>query len=82
MILNPRDKLDLEIEIKIILFSGGPRYCVGSKYAMLFLKTCLCNLLRNFEIDTPLKIDELTFRLSITMKFMQPYLISLKNRKF
>jgi cytochrome P450 family 313 len=63
-------------------FSGGPRYCIGSKYAMLFLKTCLSNLLRNFELETSLKIEELTYRLSITMKFVQPYLISLKPRNF
>lgn len=63
-------------------FSGGPRNCVGAKYAMMLLMSSLSTFLRNFEIETPLKFDELTCQLTATMRFAQPYLISLKPRNF
>lgn len=67
-----------------ILFvcSGGARYCIGSKYAMLFMKTCLSNFLRNYEVDTSLKYEEIQFRVSVTLKILQETSISLKPRNF
>ena len=74
------------IHMKLISFKfipeGGPRHCIGSKYAMLFMKTCLANFLRNYEIDTTLKYDELDFRVSVTLKINQPTKISLKRRHY
>jgi cytochrome P450 family 4 len=31
-------------------FSAGPRNCIGQKFAMLELKSTICNVLRNFEL--------------------------------
>jgi cytochrome P450 len=61
---------------------GGARYCIGSKYAMLFMKTCLSNFLRHYEVDTSLKFEELQFRVSVTLKILQETKISLKPRNF
>lgn len=34
-----------------IPFSAGPRNCVGQKFAMLEMKSCITSILRNFEIS-------------------------------
>jgi cytochrome P450 family 4 len=31
-------------------FSAGPRNCIGQKFAMLELKSTICNVIRNFEL--------------------------------
>lgn len=61
---------------------GGPRLCIGSRYAMMFMKTCLAHFLRNYEVETLLKYDELEFRVSVTLKINQATKISIKKRNF
>lgn len=34
-----------------IPFSAGPRNCVGQKFAMLEMKSCITSILHNFEIS-------------------------------
>lgn len=63
-----------------IPFSGGPRICIGAKYGMLFMKTVLVNFLRKYKIKSNLKYDELDFEISISMKIVQRYMISLELR--
>lgn len=46
------------------------------------MKTCLANFLRNYEIDTSLKYDELDFRVSVTLKISQQTKINLKRRNY
>ena len=41
-------------------FSGGPRICLGMRFAMTEMKVCMAKLLENFKI-TPCKETELTF---------------------
>ncbi|XP_030757139.1 cytochrome P450 4C1-like [Sitophilus oryzae] len=51
-----------------IPFSGGPRNCIGQRFAILEVKTVLCGILRNFilePVDTPetlVLIQELILR--------------------
>lgn len=65
-----------------LLSLGGPRLCIGNKYAMMFMKTFLTHFLRKYEVDTTLKYDELEFRVSVTLKITQETKISMKRRKF
>ncbi|CAH0560964.1 unnamed protein product [Brassicogethes aeneus] len=54
-------------------FSGGPRNCIGMKYAMMVMKTTIANIVRNFHITTKHKsIDELEFESSIVMTTKNP----------
>ena len=42
-----------------IPFGGGPRICIGSKYAMLQMLIILCRLIERYDIslDSPSKIE-------------------------
>jgi cytochrome P450 len=60
---------------------GGARICLGRKYAMLFMKTCLAKVLLNFQLDTKLKFDDIQLKFSITLKLAQDYVISARRRE-
>jgi cytochrome P450 len=64
-----------------IPFTGGSRICLGRKYAMLFMKTCLAKLLLNYELDTKLNFNDIKLKFSITLKLAEDYVITLKKRQ-
>ena len=63
-----------------IPFSGGPRICIGLKYAMNVMKIVLVHFLRNYEITTSLKYEELEMKIAISLKISQKYMIQIKKR--
>lgn len=50
-----------------IPFSGGPRSCLGVKFAMIELKMIASYLLRNFEMYTPDKVDDIILLPNLTL---------------
>lgn len=60
-------------------FSAGPRNCIGQKFAMLELKSTMCNILRNFEL---IKSDvELKIITQMTLKSMSGVHVGFKPRR-
>jgi cytochrome P450 len=64
-----------------IPFTKGPRMCIGWRYAMISMKIQLANILLKYEVDTSLKLDELEFKVNITLNVCQGFMISIKKRE-
>lgn len=62
-------------------FSGGKRNCIGLKYAMMFLKTIVVKLVREFEFSTQLKMHELKYSVDISLKLINKHLVEIKRRR-
>ncbi|XP_062565691.1 cytochrome P450 4d1-like [Armigeres subalbatus] len=61
-------------------FSGGPRGCIGYRYAMMSLKILLALILKNFELTTPLKYNDIKYHYQISLNLATPHTVNLKRR--
>lgn len=59
-------------------FSAGPRNCIGQKFAMLELKSTVCNVIRNFEL-IPGSIKP-TLLMQLTLKSSNGIHVGFKRR--
>ena len=55
-------------------FSAGPRNCIGQKFAILELKTVLTILLRNWNVRSGLKTEEVNYSYLMVLKPKNEYL--------
>ncbi|XP_065082895.1 uncharacterized protein LOC135705214 [Ochlerotatus camptorhynchus] len=58
-------------------FSGGPRNCIGYKYGLMSMKIMLCHLLRAYRFRSPLKMDQLQLKMSITLKIANKHMVQI-----
>ncbi|XP_055298007.1 probable cytochrome P450 313a4 [Sitodiplosis mosellana] len=65
-----------------IPFSGGPRNCIGMKYAMMSAKIVLANLLRRYKFTTKLKFQDLHFKMHIILEISNENALQLEERNF
>ncbi|XP_019871267.2 cytochrome P450 4c21 [Aethina tumida] len=77
LVYNPERFLPEEIakrhQYSFIPFSGGPRNCIGNKYAMVLMKVTIANIIRNFKVTTKYKsINDIKFNSSMTMTPIEP----------
>jgi docosahexaenoic acid omega-hydroxylase len=63
-----------------IPFSGGVRNCVGQRYAMLSVKIILISLIKAFKFSTALKLVDLEFAFTVSMKLRNKHWVKLKAR--
>ncbi|CAO1393073.1 unnamed protein product [Diamesa hyperborea] len=63
-------------------FSKGPRNCIGMKYGMNVMKIALSHILRNYKVTTNLKFEDLEYKVAITLRVVQNYMIKVERRKF
>jgi len=61
-------------------FSGGPRNCVGKRYAMLSLKIVVATVLREYSFHTDLNIKDMEYKYGISQESVNGYPVSLKRR--
>ncbi|GAB0086063.1 hypothetical protein DMENIID0001_000490 [Sergentomyia squamirostris] len=62
-------------------FGGGPRNCIGYKYAQILLTIILVKLVSNFTFETNLRMEDLRFRMEITTKLVNKHMVYVKERK-
>lgn len=63
-----------------IPFTGGPRLCIGWRYAMFFMKVYLSHFFQNYTIDTSLKFDEIELNLAPSIVFEKKHMVTIKKR--
>ncbi|XP_055611140.1 cytochrome P450 4c21-like isoform X1 [Uranotaenia lowii] len=61
-------------------FSAGPRSCIGSRYAMMSMKTLLTEVLRNYKLTTDIKYDEIQFKFKVSLHLAHPHRVFLEPR--
>ena len=62
-------------------FSMGRRNCIGYRFAIIFIKLVLINLINNFEFTTKSKYEDLRFKYGMTLKLTETHHVSIKKRK-
>ncbi|CAO1411048.1 unnamed protein product [Diamesa serratosioi] len=63
-------------------FSKGPRNCIGMKYGMNVMKVILTDILRNYKVTTNLRFEDIEYKVAITLRIVQGYMIKLEKRQF
>ncbi|KAM7344097.1 putative cytochrome P450 313a4 [Cochliomyia hominivorax] len=63
-----------------IPFTKGLRFCIGGKYAMIFLKVYLIKILRRYKFTTDFKYEDLKFVNHTIMKFVEKPKLHLQRR--
>ncbi|CAI6359143.1 unnamed protein product [Macrosiphum euphorbiae] len=63
-----------------IAFSGGPRGCIGSKYAMLSMKVTVSTFLRHFSVHTDIKLTDIKLKIDLLMRSVHGYPVTIRPR--
>ncbi|XP_016658611.1 cytochrome P450 4C1 isoform X3 [Acyrthosiphon pisum] len=63
-----------------IAFSGGPRGCIGSKYAMLSMKVMMSMFLRNYSVHTNCKFNDIKLKLDLLLRSANGYPVFIQSR--
>ncbi|XP_060876038.1 cytochrome P450 4C1-like isoform X2 [Metopolophium dirhodum] len=63
-----------------IPFSGGPRGCIGSKYAMLSMKVTVSTFLRHFSVHTDIKLTDIKLKIDLLMRSVHGYPVKIRPR--
>ncbi|XP_016664232.1 cytochrome P450 4g15 [Acyrthosiphon pisum] len=61
-------------------FSGGPRGCIGSKYAMLSMKVLVATFLRNYSVHTDCKFNDIKLKLDLLLRSSNGYPVTIRTR--
>lgn len=63
-------------------FSGGPRNCIGIKYAWCASKIMLAYLLRRYKFTTDLKYEDVRTKVNVILKIVNHNPVRLERREF
>ncbi|XP_058129971.1 cytochrome P450 4C1-like [Anopheles ziemanni] len=61
-------------------FSGGPRNCIGIRYAWLSMKILIAHLVRNYRFATSLKMEDLNMKFAIILRITNGCMVSIEER--
>ncbi|KAL1115984.1 hypothetical protein AAG570_005479, partial [Ranatra chinensis] len=61
-------------------FGGGPRACIGYKFAMLSMKTTLVIILRRYKIYSDIKMRDIKVTVAVTSRAVDGYPIRIEER--
>nr|UZE89834.1 cytochrome P450 CYP4XH1 [Chrysoperla zastrowi sillemi] len=62
-------------------FSGGPRNCLGIKYAYMAMKILIATVIRHYKLSTDLKLDDLILKTELTLKLSNAFLLRIQKRQ-
>ncbi|GFR08846.1 cytochrome P450 4V2 [Trichonephila clavata] len=68
-------------EFGFIPFSGGPRNCIGQKFAVMEMKTIMASILRNYSVESLDSRDKVLPIMKITLHPSIPIRIRIKPRR-
>ncbi|ODM91060.1 Cytochrome P450 4V2, partial [Orchesella cincta] len=81
---NPERFSEKEIKSRpaysFIPFSGGPRKCIGYKFAMMMILNLSAKLLRNYVFETKEKLEDIVLLPYITITPEKPIKFLIKTR--
>lgn len=63
-------------------FSAGPRMCVGYQYAQINVKLGLLMLLSRYKFTTDLKMEDLQYKFSVTLKLLNGHKVKAAHRVY
>lgn len=61
-------------------FSGGPRNCIGYKYALVIVKLALARTVHNYRLKTSLKFEDIRYSVDINIRYLVKHLVSMERR--
>lgn len=64
-----------------IPFSAGPRNCIGLKYGHIVVRMFVCWLVRSYRFTTPLRLADLRYRMSVTLKLTNGHMVQAERRE-
>ncbi|XP_058817436.1 cytochrome P450 4C1-like [Topomyia yanbarensis] len=62
-------------------FGGGPRICIGYRYAMLSMKSMITQVVREYRLETRMRLEDIRPSHEITLKLPEGILISVAKRE-
>lgn len=62
-------------------FSTGRRNCIGYRFAIIFIKLVLVQLIKEFEFSSKSRFEDLRFKYGLTLKLTEDHRVSIKSRK-
>ncbi|XP_045447745.1 cytochrome P450 4c3-like [Melitaea cinxia] len=63
-----------------IPFSGGPRNCIGQKFAMLEMKTVISHILRRFRLKPITKPEDIVYKTDLVLRSVHPIYVKFCAR--
>ncbi|VVC44950.1 Hypothetical protein CINCED_3A014120 [Cinara cedri] len=63
-----------------IPFSGGPRGCIGEKYATMNMTVILATVVRNFSLHTDMKLSDVKLKIDLAARSAQGYPVTIRPR--
>lgn len=85
MVWNPDNFSPEETEKRhkysFLAFSGGPRGCIGSKYALLSMKLTISMIIKNYYVTTDIKLDDIRLKLDLLLRSVNGYKVKIQVRK-
>jgi len=61
-------------------FSAGPRNCIGQKFAMMEEKAVISNIIRNFTMESKIKLDDIPLMAELVLRPKYGLYVTIKKR--
>lgn len=61
-------------------FSGGPRNCIGYKYALVIVKLAVARLVQTFRFTTPVRLEDIRYSVDINIHFLMKHMVEVARR--